>query len=147
MPSVQELAAMNSSVSMHNPMRLSTSSPQGMESVHPFKINGIIVWSAIPMYVLGVDSGDELTSDPIEELGASFISGLHKLPDELKINVLSFNVLHDHHISFMEMDHMMKQMGLVAVKNFHHYLRTTPEIAELTRDVFYGQNRFYVRAS
>ncbi|KAF1958162.1 hypothetical protein CC80DRAFT_25750 [Byssothecium circinans] len=69
-------------------------------------------------------------------LGPAFSAGWKKIPDELKTQILGFNLTETEPISSADTSSLL---GL------YHHLRMTPEIASLSREVFYTTNTFSMR--
>jgi hypothetical protein len=71
-------------------------------------------------------------------LGASFKDGWVKLPDELKEQILSFNV-----VDIVREDEIPARAAtLIAKARLFHHLRSTPEIATISRYLYYKHNVF-----
>jgi len=127
---------------LHTPMHLipAVGSVRAVSSPTPFMINGVKIWSSAPIHIY--DGGGEFSVclQPADALGADFVDGWHKLPDELKVRVLAFNLSHE-----MEIDYHRSLNQGYDITNFGHHLRSTPEIASFARDLYYARNTFRLR--
>jgi hypothetical protein len=90
------------------------------------------------------DTKEELIVKPDGGLGPAFAEGWDKLPDELKVRVLSCNLVAEDTISSEDTE---TDADTERVINFHHHLWTTPEIASLSREIYYTKNTFLLQAS
>jgi len=73
---------------------------------------------------------------PSLQLNVAFATGWNKLPTELKVQILSYN------LSFPETIDRCETNILQALD---HHLRVSPEIAALAKEIFYCQNTFRIR--
>ncbi|KAF2249524.1 hypothetical protein BU26DRAFT_565169 [Trematosphaeria pertusa] len=76
--------------------------------------------------------------DIVPPLTSGFVKGWHKLPDELKLQVLEHNVLVSGLIGGSAQPDQVKE------KHLFPYLRMTPEIAALAKEIFYTKNAFAI---
>lgn len=74
---------------------------------------------------------------PRFDLGEDFARGWDKLPAEIKVHILSFNLVSDENIT--EKQHKKMLPTLL------HHLRCTPEIAGLAEEIYYGMNAFELK--
>lgn len=72
---------------------------------------------------------------PSQPLDTSFATGWTKLPTELKVQILSYN------LAFRDTVDRYEKNVLPALD---HHLRISPEIADLAKEIFYGQNTFRI---
>ncbi|KAF2875701.1 hypothetical protein BDV95DRAFT_654568 [Massariosphaeria phaeospora] len=71
-------------------------------------------------------------SKPSQRLNAMFATGWNKLPDELKVRILEYNL------------QTTRICGKRAVRKILlPYLRMTPDIATLSKEIFYKTNKFH----
>jgi len=73
---------------------------------------------------------------PSLPLDSSFATGWNKLPTELKVQILSYN------LSFPE---TIDRCDTNILQVLDHHLRISPEIAGLAKEIFYCQNTFRIR--
>jgi hypothetical protein len=69
---------------------LTNSPPLVVYSPYPIKINGALVWSPGPIHIM---NKEKVNIAPTEILDPEFLRGWNKLPDELKLEILSHNAL------------------------------------------------------
>ncbi|KAF1958171.1 hypothetical protein CC80DRAFT_490806 [Byssothecium circinans] len=134
-----------------------TSSDTATLSVPTTGGTGPATFSTTTMSVSGpvrMDSISPIYSDPIAQSGVTinlcggsgpeFARRWHKLPDELKVRVLEFNLI------LPTPDEMEPINAHVLAKRAKEcvlpYLRMTPEIAALAKECFYATNDFHLRA-
>jgi hypothetical protein len=134
------------SLELHNPLHFPSNATLGfnMTSLAPITINNITIWSSTPIQILRNDTKEELVVKPDGGLGSAFVDGWNKLPDELKVRELSCNLVAENTISFED---TQTDASTEHVINFDHHLRTTPEIASLSREISYTKNTFLLQAS
>jgi hypothetical protein len=134
------------SLELHNPLHFPSNATLGFKltSLSPIIINGIAIWSSAPIQILRNDTKEELVVKPDGGLGPAFAEGWNKLPDELEVRVLSCNLVAEEPISFEDTE---TDADTEHVTNFNHHLRTTPEIASLSREIYYTKNTFFIQAS
>jgi hypothetical protein len=116
-------------------------SVRAVSSPTPFMLNGVKVWSSAPIHIYDAGGSRTIQVEPLDALGAEFVRGWHKLPDELKVRVLEFNVTAQSPISYYA---SIANNGC-DVGNLWHHLKATPEIAGLSRDIYYTRNTFLLR--
>jgi hypothetical protein len=107
----------------------SVSSPQ------LFLINGVKMWSATPIYVYDQTNGRSLRIEPIDSLGLDFERDWNKLPEELKVHVLSFNLISNDGIR-----RLCASPRSYVYKSLAKHLRSTQEIANLSREIYWTKN-------
>jgi hypothetical protein len=119
----------------------STSLGQEVYSPSPITINGVTVFSVAPIRIIGVKYPKRypVHIEPSADLEPAFAEGWNALPDELKIKVLSHNLLNSETI-----DHGIMQYT-PQLRSLLHHLRTTPAIAAHSRDLYYTHNVFSLR--
>ncbi|KAF2635717.1 hypothetical protein P280DRAFT_522837 [Massarina eburnea CBS 473.64] len=100
-----------------------------------------IIWSETPIMVKAT-AEELLTVQPHKILDPEFAVGWNKLPDELKVRILTYNVICEDKVSFN--DQWGYTMG--GNKDIISYCLMTPEIATLAREIFYSKNIFHVKA-
>jgi hypothetical protein len=85
----------NEPVQLLTPMHLTTDTVHRISSATPFYSNGVKVWCATPLHIYS-DGGKStpLNVEPSQDLGQDFVQGWTKLPGEVKLNVLRFNLVH-----------------------------------------------------
>ncbi|KAF2635674.1 hypothetical protein P280DRAFT_534640 [Massarina eburnea CBS 473.64] len=97
---------------------------------HEITINGIKFWSATPIHITPVEPTTIQSSAP----ASSFVTGWNNLPLELKIEVLSHNLVATKPLGVNDCtgSHIAP-----VTQNLYHHLRSTPEIAALATEIFY----------
>lgn len=115
---------------------------QEIYSPLPITILGVTIWSASPIRILQSRFTTRVPDEPASQLGASFASGWSKLPDELKIHILSFNLVSQDPLGESHGRHTIFKPETTF---FRWHLRSTPEIARLSRDVYYSRNIIHLR--
>lgn len=108
-----------------------------ISSPKPFYINGVKVWCATPLHIYDGEA-TKVKIEPLHYLGQDFVRGWNKLPEKLKLNVLRFNLVHHdpiEHYNAFHGDHR-------SVTSYGSHLRSTPELAALSRIVYYSLNTF-----
>lgn len=80
------------------------------------------------------NNGDNHWLVPRAPLLPVFVRGWNKLPNELKINILEFNLICDTRIDLEIYDYHLDIL--------HDHLRMTPEIADMSENIFFGKNEF-----
>jgi hypothetical protein len=78
---------------------------------------------------------------PLKPLGPSFVAGWYKLPPELKMEVLSHELILDHELSHYQ-DYELSRCQNYFISHMLPFLRISPETATLTQTVFYENNTF-----
>lgn len=81
---------------------------------------------------------------PTESLGADFVYGWHKPPDELKMRMmrmLAVNLYLESSIRYST------SINRYDVTEFLRHLKSTPEVARLSRDIYYTSNAFTIEES
>jgi len=102
----------------------------GIYSPDPMTINGITVWSASPIYVLGAHPSwlEKIPLELASRLQPEFVLGWNSLPDGLKEKIVAY-ILVDGTVT------NPCECGRHA--SWFRNLRATPEIARLARDIYY----------
>ena len=109
-----------------------------ISSSTPFYVGGIRFWSATPIHIYG--SGKQrLSIRPSTDLGPEFVRGWFKLPDELKVRVLEFNLVYDRAVPYD-----LSFPGRFHVTEYRKLLLSTPEIATMSREIYYSKNVFRI---
>jgi hypothetical protein len=75
-----------------------------------------------------------------DTLGSDFARGWHKLPNELKTTILAFNL-----VCHPVIIHRSALGDPGDVSSYGHQLRSTPEIAQLAREIYYTKNTFRLK--
>jgi len=73
---------------------------------------------------------------PSLPLDFAFATGWEKLPTELKVHILSYNLTFPGKVDLYESN---------VLPALDHHLRISPEIADLAKEIFYCQNTFRIR--
>jgi hypothetical protein len=94
---VTDVEARGEPFMIHNPMTLvDPRLGQQVYSPSPINIQGVTIWSASPIQIIRADVPRDWPTrvylEPAASLGNSFARSWEKLPDELKIHILSFNL-------------------------------------------------------
>lgn len=127
-------------IHLQTPMeiKLEEGSVHRISSPTPFYIAGIKFWSAAPIHIYGPTS-PRLEIKPGDDLGPGFSRGWHKLPDELKLKVLEFNLIYGG-----PLEYEYSFPGRHDIVEYGNLLRSTPEIAAMSREIYYTKNTFRV---
>ena len=81
---------------------------------------------------------EKTATSPHLDLGEDFARGWRKLPDELKIEILCYNLVSGNKTCVSS--NMIKRPDLALGKMLRHHLALGPELAALSQQVFYGKN-------
>ena len=122
----------------------------------PFKLTaGAWLWLASPLPVKVITDNTENSAQIACEQGVyvkaqsetkplsrHFAMGWSKLPDELKIQIIEKNLKFESAVDSHDTD---GKDTCLMLRGLHHHLRTTPEIAELAKQIFYTSNTFLLR--
>jgi len=81
---------------------------------------------------------------PLGDLGADFVRGWNSLPEELKLHVLSFNLVDAEYIWY-DVNLRSRSRRFAPKLGLHKHLAMGPEIARLAQEVFYRQNEFCIK--
>jgi hypothetical protein len=129
---------------LHTPMYLipEAGTVRSLSSPTPFLINGVKVWSATPIYVYDQTPGRSLSIEPIDSLGPDFERGWNKLPDELKVHVLSFNLISNDGVR-----RLCTSPRSYVYESLAKHLQSTPEIANLSREIYWTKNTFLLECT
>ncbi|KAF2249522.1 hypothetical protein BU26DRAFT_319100 [Trematosphaeria pertusa] len=130
----EALCATNPPIHLYTPTNLVWKGTQSISSPSPITINGVTIWSSAPIHILGGPQGQHLLISTT--LSPNFARGWSRLSDELKLRILSYNLVEDRPVGIMD-----RALGSI----FMQHLRMTPEIATLSRDIFYKMNTFELR--
>jgi len=143
--SIKDVEAAGSSgepLRLYTPMTLA-SGRLGFEiySPSPMIINGITLWSATPIRVIGTNfpSSFPIHLELSADLNVSFAQGWIKLPDELKEKILSCYLVTNYPVEGRNPIFDLQRRTLL------QYLHSTPEIASFSRDIYYRLNTFRLR--
>ena len=97
---------------------------------------------AEPPLISRITSDIQISIQPTAPLGAGFIRGWNKLPDELKVHVLCFSFKAGRPVGVNNnLDHPYK------VKELQRSLHMAPEIATLSRDIWWSENECLLEPS
>ena len=127
-------------VHFQTPMRLSNGSSLTLVLSGGLRINGpVLIHSSAPITITPIDE-TSVDIASVADLGSNFVRGWNKLPDELKVRVLSFAL----HASLAT----STRHGVVTSDNFRACYRSllkprlenTPEIATLAKEAYYNIN-------
>lgn len=99
-----------------------------------------IIWAATPIFIQPTSSYG-INVELSENLGQDFATGRNNLPDELKVRILSYLLVFDH--SLGERHSLLYWSA--ASNRLMSCLRSTPEIANLAREIFYSKNIFFLK--
>lgn len=104
-------------------------SPYVVELYNPYEMMKIYCQDPIKL-----QCDDTICLAPRAPLLSSFARGWEKLSNELKVNVLKFNLTWNTSITYSKYKTYLDVLL--------HHLRMTPEIATISRDLFYSKNEF-----
>ena len=92
-----------------------------------------------------LSSPTAMTLLPLGSLGADFLLGWNSLPKELKLHVLSFNLVDNEYI-WLTIIREIRSQRFTLGPDLRRHLAMGPEIAQLAQEVFYQQNEFCIKA-
>jgi hypothetical protein len=118
--------------------------PLVVYSPDPIKINGALVWSPGPIYIM---NKEVVKITVTEVLGPEFLRGWNRLPDELKVEVLAHNLTFETGLSraaFRSIRDNKDGLELETRMLLDHCLMG-PDIQTLVNEVFYSKNRIYLQ--
>ncbi|KAF2635719.1 hypothetical protein P280DRAFT_473632 [Massarina eburnea CBS 473.64] len=153
-------------VKIHHPHQMLRSETIDILSPTPIQVApGVFISSASPITITTSKSAITLLA-PTERLGTGFGRGWNKLPVELKLHILRYNVSAQEgyantSCSFCEMPIFNDKVhvgcpyirngkwlnrscdfDVMKEKKLYRYMRLTPEIAALAKEIFYGTHIF-----
>ncbi|KAF2249417.1 hypothetical protein BU26DRAFT_551148 [Trematosphaeria pertusa] len=123
---------------LFTPMTIPFGTSLTVTSLTSITVNGpIVIQSTAPITIKPTHAtGVQIALS--KDLGADFVHGWNKLPDELKVRILSFNLTRTSTFGYFDTMSCLRSLA----KGILGYLCTTPEIAGLAREVFYSTNTF-----
>jgi hypothetical protein len=107
-------------------------------SSSPIRVNGVTIWSAAPIRILDADDGG-VVLEPAASLGSFFALGWSTLPTEIKERILSYGLVTKSPRVYLGRRYASQDPY---IKILFQRLRSTPEIASLSRDIYYKHNTF-----
>jgi hypothetical protein len=83
-PGREPAAPDDSAFRLHTPMFLKPAegSVRAVSSPTPLMLNGVKVWSSAPIHIYDAGGSRTIQVEPLDALGAEFVRGWHKLPDD-----------------------------------------------------------------
>jgi len=145
-------------IQLFNPFKVRRGTTVRIISTAPIKLEFLDDWEykILPpnISVTLNPSDDETMLSPLLEPRPVFARGWKKLPDELKVQILTFNLgapvsisANDFNFWGFDFPKSISFDNVCAcdyVDNLERCLRITPEIADLSREIFWGVNTFEI---
>jgi hypothetical protein len=105
-------------------------------------IGPVMIWSQAPITIQVYPQSGAAVLELSKPLEPTFADGWNRFPDELKLRVLSNLLILDHNIDRHDpfIDPKSPERSL------YSYLRMTPDIARLAKEIFYTKNIFFLEA-
>lgn len=138
---IEDVPILDASLRLYSPMKLRCDGV-GHEvfSPSPMTIGQVTIWSASPIRVIRhVLPGRTIIIEPASSLGTNFAIGWMKLPVEVKEQILAHNLVSAIPKGHIEYDTCYAPWDFGVLL---HHLRCTPEIAALSREIYYKRNVF-----
>ncbi|KAH7402215.1 hypothetical protein DE146DRAFT_780640 [Phaeosphaeria sp. MPI-PUGE-AT-0046c] len=138
---VEDVATRGEPLRLYSPMKLQcTGTGHDVYSPSPITIGNITISSASPIRIIRhAMPGCAIHVEPTASLDAAFAAGWAKLPDELKEQILAHNLVNATSKAYIEYETYCAPWDIGILL---HHLRCTPEIANLSREIYYKQNVF-----
>jgi hypothetical protein len=127
-------------VEVHWPMDVPAHAKFAVASPQPLKISGPYTLQIQALSPVHIYSEVPLKIIPAGPATAGFAKGWLKLPNELKLAILRYNIL-------LPTSLWPANINTVIRRELLPYLRMTSDIAELAQAVFYQENRFILQFS
>lgn len=141
MDTMEEVPVRGESLRLYSPMKVQCNGwGHEVHSPLPITIGQVTVWSASPIRIIRhALPGRKILIESAASLGSAFAEGWMKLPMELKEEILAHNLVSATSKGYIEYETYCAPWDFGVLL---HHLRCTPEIAALSRQVYYKRNVF-----
>lgn len=127
-------------IQIHWPMEILRQASFAVYSSQPLDISAPCSMQIRAYTPIRIRCDSKLTISPAGPATSGFARGWSKLPTELELEILRYNLLFPSPI-------WPSDINTVTRRELLPYLRVTPDIAEMAKSVFYQENRFIMQFS
>ena len=125
-------------IEIHWPMEIPRQASFAVYSSQPLVISAPSSMQIHAYTPVRIRSDSKLTISPAGPATPGFAKGWSKLPTELKLEILRYNLLYPSPL-------WPANINTVIRRELFPYLRMTPDIAEVAKSVFYQENKFVMQ--